>query len=348
MAQDVEKKVRLVIVGAGDMGILRGIIAKGLPGYELVAMVERRLHIRKLASDQFKVPSYGSLARAVRNEDFDTVFVCTPTATHLDVGLEALEAGKHVYCEKPLSTDLDESRRLLAAAKEAGVVHRIGYNFHFFPTFCKLKQILDEGVLGDLTYVKATGYSSEVVRPESADERKNREERFGFYGAVGVHALELMLWYGGAVDRVAAMTKRRFSSSLDDFITAAASFKGGAHGVIDFTWSHHGYENPFIEVKLSGTNGTATVDTDRIRLFLEEPAGEYVEGDTLIRSTEVPLPSAFSFTGRGLSQEMEDLAHVILDGAENQLPWERGYEVDEFVAGIERAAESGEHVTFPL
>jgi UDP-N-acetyl-2-amino-2-deoxyglucuronate dehydrogenase len=342
------RKVRLCIIGAGDMGILRGIIAKGLPQYELVAMVEPKLHIRKIASDQFRVPAYGGYGRAARSEDFDTAFICTPTATHRELGLEVLASRRHVYCEKPLAWKFAESRELLGAARSSGVVHRIGYNFHFFPTFRKLKTLVRDGVLGDVTYVKGTGYSSEVVTPESSDERKNREERFGFYGAVGVHVLELMLWYGGAVERISAMKERRYSSTLDDFIGAVWRFRNGAHGVVDFTWSHHGYENPFIEVKISGTNGTATVDADRIRLSLAEARGGYPEGDTLVRSTEVPLPSAFSFTGRGLSQEMEDLAAVILEGATNELPWDVGHSVDELVEAIERAARDGRTVSLPL
>lgn len=348
MPENEGKRVRLCIVGAGDMGILRGIIAKGLPQYELVALVEPKLHIRKIASDQFRVPAYGSYDRAARNEDFDTAFICTPTATHLDLGLAVIGSKRHVYCEKPLARKLDESRKLLAAARAAGVVHRIGYNFHFFPTFHKLASIVREGVLGEIAYVKGTGYSSEVVSPETPDERQNREERFGFYGAVGVHVLELMHWYGGPIERLTAMKARRFSTTLDDFIGAVLRFRSGAHGVVDFTWSHHGYENPFIEIRISGTNGTATVDTDRIRLSLAAARGGFPEGDTLIRSTEVPLPSAFSFTGRGLSQEMEDLAAVILNGAPNQLPWDVGYAVDELVEAIERAGREGASVTLPL
>jgi predicted dehydrogenase len=345
----MEKKIRLSIIGAGEMGIERGTIAKVIPQYELVCVVDSNLAKARLVGNQLGVNWYTSFKRAAPKEAIDAVMISTPEETHAEVALEVLEQGMHVLCEKPLTVSWKDSRCLARKAQEAGVVHMVDYNCRYLPTYGKVKELIDGGVLGTIQYVRATGHDSVVLEREDEDLQRQREARYGMYGSYAVHNIDLLYWYVGQPRSICARTRRVFSPRVDDLVVVLCDFEGGVPGILDLGWSHFGIEKGTNrEFMVTGDNGTVRVDDYRIELHLKEARGEYPEGETEQYAAEIPFHMAFGITSKNLSIGMEAFAKAVLEGTPCSPNWEDGFRVDEIVAAINRSAIENTVVSLPL
>ncbi|KPJ61376.1 MAG: hypothetical protein AMJ46_01380 [Latescibacteria bacterium DG_63] len=342
----MQKKLRIAIVGLGEMGMVRGVIAKGLPMYELACVIDSRGTFARLAGKQFGVRHFSSYEKAASAEQFDAVIVSTPLESHHELGVKAVRDGKHVFCEKPLAGNSSQAIRMYREAVASGVKTQVGYNWRFHVTFAKAKEALEREVLGELKYVRLLVYKSEVVKPEEKAEKKNREERFGFYGALAVHGLDLLLWFAGKPQSLSAQTTRVFSSELSDLISAICRFDGGIHGVVDLGWSHHGFvDKDELSLYLTGTEGSMTVNPDCIETYMERECEDFPCGDSLIYASELPYHTEFWFTHRGLSHEMEAFANAVLQDTDAGPSWYDGFLVDRLVEALEESGTSGKTIS---
>ena len=225
----------------------------------------------------------------------------------------------------------------------------MGYDQRFLPTFRKMKEIIDHGILGELIYIRGTVYNSEVIQPDSKREVDDRQERLGFYGSLGAHMLDLILWYAGPIEKLHAQTTSEFSLNQHDFISTICRFKNGIHGIVDFSWSFHGYDNkPEFSLIISASQGTAVVDRDHICFFCQQDKAEFKAGEYEIFATELQPPAEFMLTQRGISWEMDAIADVVLNNNNSYPSWQIGYDVDEFIEAIHKSAETGLSVNFPI
>src|SRR5262249_15496909 len=92
---------------------------------------------------------------------------CLPNHLHLEPCLAAIRAGKHVFCEKPLGRSAAEARRLRDAAKQAGIVHMVGFNYRFLPAVQLARRLIDEGRLGRLHHFRARFADASFLDPDA-------------------------------------------------------------------------------------------------------------------------------------------------------------------------------------
>ncbi|MCX5800470.1 MAG: Gfo/Idh/MocA family oxidoreductase [Candidatus Eisenbacteria bacterium] len=337
----MHEKLRIAIAGMGEMGMVRAVIAKGLSQYELACVIDSRGTFARLAGKQLGVGHYSSYEKAGSAKEFDALIISTPLESHYELGMQAVRDGKHVFCEKPLAGSSTRAIEMHREAAERRVTAQVGYNWRFYVTFRRAKEILDGGALGELKYVRLAVYKSEVTKPEEKSEKRNREERFGIYGALAVHGLDLLLWYAGKPASLSAQTSRVFSSGLSDLISAVCRFDNGVHGVIDLGWSHHGFvEKDELSLYLTGTLGSMNVNSDCIEMYLERECGGFPCGDSITYASEIPYHTEFWFTHRGLSHEMEAFARAALQRTDASPSWYDGYLVDRLVETLEESGKS--------
>ncbi|MFX0136927.1 MAG: Gfo/Idh/MocA family protein [Candidatus Hodarchaeota archaeon] len=342
------EKVPVAIVGTGEIGLFRGIIAKALPEYHLVCVVEKNQIMAKLVSKQLGIPYYTRYKDAVKKQDFKAVILSTPEHTHYNLVMEILADGKHIFCEKPLSTSLARSQEMLQKAQQLNIIHQVGYTLRYHPIFMKTKELIDSNTLGSINYIKVIGHTSEVIKPEKRSERKDRTKRFGIYGSFSVHYIDLMLWFMGKVTQVFSYANRMFSSTLDDFVLAICRFENGAIGNLDIGWSHHGIEKNFVAISLTGTNGTLQVDIDHIEIYLEEGCNGLKTGSNTIYNSQLGISVGYELGGKNLSPEMERFAAAILNGHSATPDWNDGYRVDELVEALNRSILQNTQIALPL
>src|SRR5207342_193530 len=145
--------------GMVKVGVLgAGAWARGahLPGYSrdprcrVVAIADTEIDRARSAAAEFDIPTVSADARALfERADIDMIDVCTPSHTHFELAWAALEAGKHVLCEKPVAYDFHDTRRAAALAQSKGLKTKLGFTFRYAPSMRYVRELVRDGFVGD-------------------------------------------------------------------------------------------------------------------------------------------------------------------------------------------------------
>ena len=193
----MEKVTRVGIIGCG--GIANGkhmpALAK-VENCEMVAFCDIVEERAVKAAEKFGTPDatvYTDYKKLLADPTIDVVHVCTPNRSHSFITVDALHAGKHVMCEKPMAINSAEAKKMLDAARETGKLLSIGYQNRFRPDSIYLKQEAEAGTFGDIYYAKATALRRRAV-PTWGVFLNEYEQGGGPLIDIGTHALDLTLW----------------------------------------------------------------------------------------------------------------------------------------------------------
>ena len=163
----VSDTVRVGIIGCGGIANGKHLPAlKTVPGVEMVAfcdIIEERAAKAKADYGTADSAVYTDYKKLLEDKSIDVVHVCTPNRSHSYITVDALEAGKHVMCEKPMAINSAEAQKMLDAAKRTGKKLTIGYQNRFRPDSLYLKKDAEKGVFGDIYYAKATALRRRFV-----------------------------------------------------------------------------------------------------------------------------------------------------------------------------------------
>jgi predicted dehydrogenase len=199
------------------MGKLHGRAYRALPTvYPELRLRPRLVHAADTAADRVTyardVLGYAKGSADYRavlaDPDVDVVSICAPNVLHREIGLAAAEAGKHFWIEKPVGRDARETGEVAAAARKAGIVTSIGYNYRHAPAVEHVRELVAQGALGRITNVRAaffTGYASE---PKGALSWRFKRDLAGS-GALGdllSHVVDLVSYLIGPITEVSALT----------------------------------------------------------------------------------------------------------------------------------------------
>ncbi len=145
-----------------------------LPGYkrdprcELVAIADPLVDRAREFAQLFDIPQvYDSHEALLARSDIDLVDVCTPSATHFPLSWAALEAGKHVLCEKPVAYDYLDTRRAAALAKSKGLKTKLGFTFRYSPAMRYMKELIDDGFVGTPFIYNGYEQNSQFLDPRT-------------------------------------------------------------------------------------------------------------------------------------------------------------------------------------
>jgi predicted dehydrogenase len=221
--------------------------------------------------------SHGDWQQLISDPAVNVVAITTPNLLHFPMAMAALEAGKAVYCEKPLAVTLEQAREMQAAARKAGVVTRVGYNYQHNPIIGLAKQMIESGELGRI--VSFQGEFSEDFMGDGLSPWSWRCEEAHAGGALadlGSHLLAMARYLLGDVDAVCADSQtvhpqrpatrgseEQRAISIDDQTYALLRFANGARGTFGSSWLKHGYKN-HLSFEIGGTEGTLSFDQERL------------------------------------------------------------------------------------
>ncbi len=195
-------RVRLGGVGCGNIAKLN------VPGYlehdrcDVVAVCDPVAELAKAAAEEWDVPKvYTDLDALLADDDVDAVEVLTPTHLHHDHVVSALQAGKHVSCQKPLGNTVEECRAMAAAADAAGRTLRVGECFYHYPPLERAKELIAEGAIGKPTNIRIRTVVGQTdaqfqrdLRPEGYGWRLDRRSPGGHLFDDMVHKYAMALW----------------------------------------------------------------------------------------------------------------------------------------------------------
>jgi predicted dehydrogenase len=279
-----------------------------------------------------------------------------PNSLHFEPTLAAAEAGKHVFCEKPLGRTADESYDLWQRVAATGVVHMTAFNYRFVPAMRLAREMIEAGELGDILhfrgrYLQEWGTTTaDVWRFHAADAGT------GAIGDLGAHVIDLARYLVGEITSISASVRTFIPGrEVDDAFEAVAEFEGQAFGTIEATRFAAGRKNGFCW-EINGTGGSLAFDLERLN---ELQHSEGTKGFRTINVTEPDHPFAQWWwpAGHIIGYEhtfVHEIQHLLaaIAGEHGIAPhgatFEDGYRAAEVCDAILRSAASGkrEAVTY--
>lgn len=304
-------KIRVGIIGAGRIGKIHTDNLLRIPGVEVVAV-----------SDLFAGPELEAWAETrgiglvvkdsavlIANPDIDAVFICSSTDTHVPLIKQAAQAGKHIFCEKPVSMELVQTEEAVAAVREAGVKLQIGFNRRFDHNFKRVREHVQSGTIGQPHIVKITSRDPNPPHPDYI------KVSGGIFMDMMIHDFDMARFVSGSeVEEVYAqgnvLINPVFAEHGDvDTAIVTLKFANGALGVIDNSrQAVYGYDQ---RVEVFGSKGSVAVTNDHpntaeistaegitrdkpLNFFLERYNAAYVEEtvlfiDSIVNGTPTPV-----------------------------------------------------------
>lgn len=144
------EKVNVAVVGTGFIGPAHIEALRRLPHIEVVGLCEATLELAQQKAEILGIPKAYTFEEMLKDESVMVVHICTPNFLHYPQAKAALLAGKHVVCEKPLATKIEEAEELVALAKEKGSVNAIHFNLRYYPMVRQMKTMRESGELGEI------------------------------------------------------------------------------------------------------------------------------------------------------------------------------------------------------
>jgi myo-inositol 2-dehydrogenase/D-chiro-inositol 1-dehydrogenase len=225
-------KIKIGIIGAGYIGGVHASVLSRDERVHLVAIYDtapERAHA--LAR------STGAGVAAAAEEliaGCDAVYITTPNTKHVELAIAAARDHKHVFCEKPLATNLTDARRVLDAAAESRAVFQVGHNRRFAPVYATLRQMLSEGATPHSAHVKMN--RGELINPEWVGDS---EVTGGFLYETTIHMFDMMRFLFGEISQLTALGSTHEYPETDDF-SVLLGFESGLHATLcsaaDASW----------------------------------------------------------------------------------------------------------------
>src|SRR5205809_6818238 len=195
-------------------------------------------------------------AEVLKDAAIQSVVLATPHSLHREQALAAADAGKHVFCEKPLALSMVDAQAMIEACKQAGVKLAVGHNRRFWPAMRALRQMVDDGRLGRVLHIEGHNSNENSNRVTGGWRTLERESPGGGFTGAGLHALDAMVSVCGPVRRVHAQLLRyREEIPPLDAMSALYEFESGVSGLLATVRA-----TPFYwRVHVFGTEGSAEV-----------------------------------------------------------------------------------------
>jgi len=221
-------------VGLGWWGSQVTKVLQGSEKIEIVCGIDPSEEMRDRYHAAHGLPVLADYAQALESEDVAAVILTIPHRLHEESVIRAAAAGKQVFCEKPLSLDVESARRMIDACDAAGIVLGIGHERRFEPAWEEIKRMADAGELGTILHMEAHWSHDRWLNMAADNWRGSKEEApaAGWTG-MGVHLSDMMLSLAGQVAEVHAYTARRILViPTGDVVSAHLRFVDGATGHI--------------------------------------------------------------------------------------------------------------------
>lgn len=283
-----EEKVRVGLVGAGFMGkchanafrSVRGLFPD-VPEVELsmLADVDAAAAAANARHLGFK-RSTGDWRMLVGDSAIDIVAVTTPNVLHEPVVLEAISCGKTVYCEKPLSTTSESARQMYDAARCAGIVNVVGFNFLRNPMIRLAKEIIVSGEIGEILSFRGAHRENYMCDPEAPHSFRTDPLGGGALADIGSHIISMARYLLGNIVRVCGHTMTFFSERavtaggrekapvhVDDAAYALLEFESGVSGSLEANWAAFG-RTMDLSFEITGTHGALVFSQERMNELL--------------------------------------------------------------------------------
>ena len=323
----------------------------GLSHYAILG-AHSRVEVSAVCDNSTYIPTalrrYGGVAtfkdyrKMFDSTRLDCVLVATPTAAHYDAASEALERGLHVFVEKPLCLDPEQSQELAEMAKAKNLANQVGYHNRFLGTFRETRRLVRAGALGEIYHVAGSAFGQVVIRPKSDSTwRSKKSEGGGCLHDYASHVVDLMNFIVGPPERVlGAHLRSIYSRDVEDAVYATFRYPGGASGQLETNWSDDTYRKMSTTITIFGTKGKIIVDRQECKVYLRQGAAfeQYPAGWTIRYITDLQAPVDYYLRGEEYSAQIDAFVSAVEGGtSDHENSFASAFETDRVIDLIIKA-----------
>jgi predicted dehydrogenase len=377
--------MRVAMIGYGFMGAAHSQGWRVAPRFfdlpafpELSLVVGRNADAVGAAADKWGWHESGTDWRAaIERDDIDIIDIVTPGDSHAEIAIAALEAGKHVMCEKPLANTVEEAEAMADAAERAlarGVYAMVGFTYRRVPAATFARDLVASGKLGTINQVRASYRQDWLVDPGVPLAWRLQKELAGSgaLGDIGAHAIDLAQFItgmkltsvSGTIETIIKERPVLASTSglggtagtetgtvtVDDVAMFTGRFESGVLGSFEATRFATGRKNGLC-VEVSGSDGAIAFDLEDLNSlqYYDRTADDQLQGFTKVFVTEPSHPyiSAWWPAGHmlgyehGFVHQAKDFVEAVVAGQQPTPSFADGLQVQRVLGAIEASAESG-------
>ena len=305
-----------------------------------------------------------SWEEVIARKDIHLVDIATPGDSHAEIAIAAAEAGKTVFCEKPLANSLADAERMLAAVEKAGVTHMICHNYRRAPAVMLARDLISRGELGAIRHYRGTYLQDWITDPKfplvwRLDRTKAGS---GALGDLAAHSIDLARFLVGEIAEVAGHLEtfvkerplpghadRTGRVTVDDAATALVRFENGAIGTIEATRMAPGRKN-YNRFEINGSKGSVAFDLERMNelevYFEADPVASRGFRRVMVTEPEHPYIKAWWPPGHiiGYEHTFVHTVYELLEAmADRRVPWPSfvdGVRNQRVLDAVEKAAQT--------
>ena len=328
-----EERINFGLIGCGSMGAYLSERFNGLEEGSIVAVSDIDPTMGKSLAAKIEADYVPDLDELLGRKDLKAVIVAAPNHLHADLTIKAASAGKHVFCEKPMALSLADCDRMMQAANKNGVKLMVGHVLRLFPTFTKIKEIIDEGAIGKISSISMRRLAK--LDLESSWRRDKGLSGGGLF-EVSIHELDYMRYLAGEVEEVYSLMNGHRPGEIN--------YEGSALVTLRFANGAIGDLNSSTVSSINIYDGV--IQGDRGTLFLNKTEGSinYVSTD----GTEKEIGIKDIKGEDPYRAELRNFIHSILKGERLLFDGEDGRKVVEIVEAAFMSQSTRAPVKLPL
>ncbi|NLL44027.1 MAG: Gfo/Idh/MocA family oxidoreductase [Firmicutes bacterium] len=251
--------IRVGVIGYGTIGQIHCAALQEVSGCKLVAAADVDPEARARAQKDFNVEVFASAEAMLASAEVDLVDICVPTHLHESIMLKAMEADKHIFCEKPLARSLEEGRRLVDLSKGYRRKIGIGHVVRFTPPYIGMRQSVEQGEVGRVGVVRTFRGGSQFPVGWQ-DWFANFELSGGVILDLMIHDLDFCLALFGDVERVYAKSTYGRTEAKLEHAMAVLRFKNGVIAHLEASWTSLAGQF-YTTLEVAGKDGLITYDS---------------------------------------------------------------------------------------
>lgn len=267
------KKLNLGIIGAGRMGITHYSIINNHPNVDIKGIADPSSLIKSIFSKYIKgVSIFKDYNDLLDSMPLDAILVCTPPNLNYSIIKSAYELGIHVFVEKPFSTNTIHAKELDQLYTTGNLINQVGYVNRFNDIFCKVKDLLEKKVIGDIIRFKSEMFSCTITKhDEGSGWRMSRENGGGAVYEMASHAIDLVNFMIGKPRKVMGSILTSFySKNVEDIVSSTFLLDKNISGTLYVNWSDESYRKPTNKLEIFGSKGKIIADQHSLKIFLIE------------------------------------------------------------------------------
>lgn len=312
------RKLGVLVVGCGSWGRNHARVFADLKNASLIAVCDTNIKTAREIGEKYAVDWYTDLKRVLNRTDVEAVTICTPTITHAEIALLAIEAGKHILVEKPMTNTVEEAKILIDAARDQGVQIAVGFVERFNPAICKAIKMISQGVIGEVI----------LAHTKRVSRRPLRIGDVGIIKDLAIHDIDIINQLFDAKAEAVFAVAGSISHCFEDYANIIICFKDFKSAFIETNWLT---PRKVRNLTITGTEGLINI--------------EYITQQIIVENNE-KLFQPFLRYREPLYAELDSFVNSILRDEQPQVTGADGLKALQICEAALASAKTGQTIMF--